>query len=211
MTVLSNFYTNKLKKFYAKNDIGKIYGKSKIIFNKSINNDLNMRFFEGLCSGGLLVTDKISGNGVSDLFKDKLHYIGYKTNHDAINKINYYLKYEKKRTAIAIRGQKLVMKFHTYKHRLSQILFLISKKESREAANCAVIRNMNQHDTSLEYAKIFFIFRKPLRILQLMFIYNYNTELLFLLAKSIARSINVFIPITPQAIKYKFLFLRSKF
>jgi hypothetical protein len=210
-TVLSNFYTNDLKKFYKKNDIGKIYGKSKIIFNKSIKNDLNMRFFEGLCSGGLLVTDKISGNGVNDLFINKLHYISYKTNHDAINKINYYLKYEKKRTAIAIRGQKLVMKFHTYKHRLSQVLLLISKKKSRQAANCAIIRNVNQQDTSLEYAKIFFIFRKPLRILQLMFIYNYNTELLLLLAKAIARSINAFIPFTPQAIKYKFLFLRSKF
>ena len=47
--------------------MGRIYSESKIVLNASINGDLNMRVFEALTSGALLVTDRIE-NGLDTLF-----------------------------------------------------------------------------------------------------------------------------------------------
>jgi hypothetical protein len=200
--VLINFKTNNYKKFYKNNEMGKAYSSSKIIFNKSVNNDLNMRFFEGICSGGLLVTDKIK-NGVNDLFLNKFHYIRYNSAKDAIHKINYYLKNKKVRKLIADRGQKLAMKSHTYKHRLATILNLISQKKYENNFSAAPIKNLNNKNVSMQYAKVFFILTKPLKIAQLMFIYNFNIQIFFLFFKSVLKYLNSIIPMTPGAIRIK--------
>jgi hypothetical protein len=202
--VLKNFKTNNYKKFYKNIEMGKIYSSSKIIFNKSVNNDLNMRFFEGICSGGLLVTDKIK-NGVNDLFLNKFHYIRYNSAKDAIHKINYYLKNEKDRKLIAEQGQKLAMKLHTYKHRLVTILNLISQKKYENNFSAAPIKNLNNQNVSLQYAKVFFILTKPFKIAQLMFIYNFNMQIFFLFFKSVLKYLNSIVPMTPGAIRIKFL------
>jgi hypothetical protein len=72
--VLPNFRTNDFNKFYSPIDMGSIYGKSKIVFNASIREDLNMRFFEALASGALLVTDRIP-EAVGDLFEENVDFI----------------------------------------------------------------------------------------------------------------------------------------
>jgi len=200
--VLTNFKTNNYKKFYKNDEMGKIYSSSKIIFNKSVNNDLNMRFFEGICSGGLLVTDKIK-NGVNDLFLNKFHYISYNSAKDAIHKISYYLKNDKDRKLIAERGQKFAMKSHTYKHRLATILKLVSQKKYGNKFSVAPIKNLNNHNLSLQYAKVFFILTKPFKIAQLMFIYNFNIRVFFLFFKSVLKYLNSVVPMTPGAIRIK--------
>lgn len=40
-------------------------------FNNAINQDLNMRVFEAMCSGSLLVTDRATGSGLEEMFTDK--------------------------------------------------------------------------------------------------------------------------------------------
>lgn len=200
--VLTNFKTNNYKKFYKNDEMGKIYSSSKIIFNKSVNNDLNMRFFEGICSGGLLVTDKIK-NGVNDLFLNKFHYISYNSAKDAIHKISYYLKNDKDRKLIAERGQKLVIKSHTYKRRLATILKLVSQKKYENKFSVAPIKNLNNHNLSLQYARVFFILTKPFKIVQLMFIYNFNLQIFFLFFKSVLKYLNSIVPMTPGAIRVK--------
>jgi len=198
--VMRNFHTNNYKKFYKKKDIGKIYSNSKIVFNKSINNDLNMRFFEGLCSGALLVTDKID-NGVKNLFSERIHYISYKSPNEAIKKIKYYLHNEKKRKLIAYRGHKHVLKHHTYDSRLKALLKIILSKNSENIK--APIKKMKKYELSIEYGKIFSIFRKPERVFQIILIYGPNFKLILLLMKSIGKYINTKIPITPNAIKIR--------
>lgn len=54
-----------------------LYSRSKIVFNKSINNDINMRCFEALGSGAILLTDKITDNGMDELFTKGIHYFEY--------------------------------------------------------------------------------------------------------------------------------------
>lgn len=198
--VMRNFNSNNYKKFYKKKDIGKIYSKSKIVFNKSINNDLNMRFFEGLCSGALLVTDKID-NGVKNLFSEKIHYISYKSSNDAIKKIRFYLHNEKQRKLIAYRGHKHVLKNHTYEVRLKTLLNIILSKNNEN--NKSPIKKMKKYQLSIEYGKIFSIFRKPQRVFQLIFIYGPNFKLILLLIVSIGKFINAKIPISPSAIKVR--------
>ena len=45
--VLPQFATNDVSRSYNPQQMGEVYSRSKIVFNKSINGDLNMRFFEG--------------------------------------------------------------------------------------------------------------------------------------------------------------------
>ena len=201
--VLKNFKTNNYKKFYKKEEIGKIYSSSKIVFNKSINKDLNMRFFEGLCSGALLVTDELKNNVMGNLFSNRYHYISYYSSDDAIKKINYYLKNFSKRELIAKRGKNLVIKSHTYLKRLNTILQITSKKNSKDSVKISPIRKMSPSQLSSEYAKVFLILRKPFRVIQLMFIYNFNFYLIIILFIAICRYINVIFPFTPNAIKNK--------
>jgi len=174
--------------------------KSKIVFNHSINNDLNMRFFEALCSGGLLLTDKIT-NGVQELFAEKFHYVNYRSKKDAIAKINYYLKNEKKRKLIALRGQKSAIKHHTYWHRTKKILDIVYKNKTIK--NIAPVKCLNQIDLSYRYANIFFLLRKPYRILQTIKIYGFSVKVFFYFFLSIIKHINTIVPITPNSLRVK--------
>ena len=49
-------------------EMADVYRKSRIVFNQSVRNDLNMRVFEGMAAGALMVTDAIRRNGLEDLF-----------------------------------------------------------------------------------------------------------------------------------------------
>lgn len=94
--------------------------RCKILFNCSMDNDLNMRVFESISNGRLLLTDKV--NGQDDLFKDGEHYVSFKDWGDLDKKISYYLKHKEEREKIALSGTNYVRATHTYRHRLEQIL-----------------------------------------------------------------------------------------
>lgn len=106
-------------------NIGKVYSLSKIGFNKSGKQDLNMRVFEIMSSGTMLLTDRAS-NGLSELFQDKKHLKVYdKDNLDEI--IEYYLKNNEEREKIAKEGQREVLQKHTYEHRMREIIKKVVK------------------------------------------------------------------------------------
>ncbi len=130
--VLPAFDTNNYARSHTPREMGKIYSRSKIVFNKSINGDLNMRFFEGLAAGALLVTDRI-GNGLDRMGTDGVHYVTYDTADEAIDKIRHYLAHDAEREAIARAGQQLVFASHTYAHRLSEILKIVASQSQARA------------------------------------------------------------------------------
>lgn len=104
-------------------DISKIYSQAKIVVNYNVNNDINMRVFEALCSGSLLLTNEIKNNGFNELFKDKEHLVVYDGSYKNLKeKIEYYLENEEERERIAKNGSELVLKNHTYKHRTDFVL-----------------------------------------------------------------------------------------
>lgn len=97
------------------------YAESKLVFNRSINGDANMRVFEALCSGSCLVTDR-----VPDLdrlgFVDGVHYVGYDNPVGAGAAVHDLLIQDERREQIAAAGRAAVLAKHTYAHRMETLL-----------------------------------------------------------------------------------------
>lgn len=122
LKLLANRYPNS---FIGKADfrlLSNIYSSAKIGFNYSINNDINMRIFEILSCGALLVTNYIRDNGFEELFSDGLNVVTYKDTSKLLKVIDYYLAHDEEREKIAKEGRLLATNLHTYKERLKKIL-----------------------------------------------------------------------------------------
>lgn len=105
-------------------EAAKIYTKSKICLNIAMKEDLNMRCFEVMGSGGFLLTDYVPY--IEELFEDGKHLVLYKSFDEAVDKIKYYLAHDDQREKIAQAGFEEVMKKHTIDHRVKRILEVIS-------------------------------------------------------------------------------------
>ncbi|MGC9054520.1 MAG: glycosyltransferase family protein, partial [Candidatus Hydrogenedens sp.] len=101
-------------------EMGEVYSRSKIVVNSAINYDLNMRVFEGMAGGALLVTDP--ADSILELFEDGKDLVIYENEKDLIEKIRYYLEHKEEREQIARQGQQKVLESHTYYHRCQQII-----------------------------------------------------------------------------------------
>ena len=112
------------------------YAESKLVFNRSINGDANMRVFEAMCSGSCLVTDR-----VPDLdrlgFEEGVHYAGYDTPAEAGEVARALLADNDRRERIAAAGRAAVLEKHTYAHRARIIIekLNLKNKEIKEYVN----------------------------------------------------------------------------
>ena len=121
---------NEIKKHFPNNFIGKkffnemaeIFSQGRIVFNRSVKNDVNMRVFEALSTGSLLLTNNLDENGQGELFEEGKHLVNYNDKSDLIDKIKYYLEHEEEREKLAETGMNYVHKYHTYQHRMAAIL-----------------------------------------------------------------------------------------
>ena len=124
------FILHELRERYTKSYIGyadfrkmgTVYSYSKIGFNYSINNDLNSRIFEIMATGRMLITNNINDSKFLELFKNRENIVVYNNVEELFSLIEYYLKHEDEREAIALKGQNLVLSQHTYLHRAQEIL-----------------------------------------------------------------------------------------
>jgi glycosyltransferase involved in cell wall biosynthesis/predicted SAM-dependent methyltransferase len=101
-------------------ELAKIYARAKIVVNAAVGNDVNMRVFEALASGALLLTD--AAEGLHDLFRDGEHLVVYHSEADLYEKLDYYLAHPAEREAIAAAGRAEVLAKHTYARRMEQML-----------------------------------------------------------------------------------------
>lgn len=97
------------------------FSRCRIVFNEAVNDDLNMRVFEVLCSGSLLITDSAPGSGLTDLFQDNEHLIVF-SEETLVERIQYFLDRPDKRHQIARMGRREALARHTYNHRAKQLL-----------------------------------------------------------------------------------------
>lgn len=109
-------------------EIGEIYSASKIGFNYSIRNDINMRIFEVMSSGTLLLTSQVKDNGFDELFTDRKNIVVYKNKRELLYLLEYYLKNDSQRDAIAQAGYELVTSQHTYRHRVQTMFNYLAFK-----------------------------------------------------------------------------------
>jgi hypothetical protein len=123
--VLPHYRTNEIGKFEPPEQMGRIYSGAKVVFNKSINGDVNMRVFEALASGALLVTDRVE-NGLDDVGIEGVHFVCYDTADQAIAMIDHFLANDAERGKIAAAGQAHAFACHTYAHRVNKVLETIA-------------------------------------------------------------------------------------
>ena len=97
----------------------RIYADSKICFNIALNNDVNMRNWEVLGSGGFLLTKRLPA--LSELLQDGVHCVMWDTLDDAMEKAKYYLEHQEERDKIAKAGYERTIKEHTYEQRFKEI------------------------------------------------------------------------------------------
>lgn len=113
---------------YAQGPYPDIYARSKIVLNEAVKGDLNFRVFEGMISGALMITPRIS-NGMLDLFIDEEDLITYEDGNveEAASKIDFYLRNEELRLKIAESGRRKVQQYHSLSTRARQLSLILDK------------------------------------------------------------------------------------
>ncbi len=106
-------------------EMANVYSASKIVFNRSLRNDINMRVFEALASGSLLITNDLDDNGQSALFQSSKHLVTYQNADEMLELIDYYLTHDEEREQIAAASREEVLAHHTYQHRMQKILDVV--------------------------------------------------------------------------------------
>ena len=101
-------------------DAAKKFSQSRIILNEAVQDDLNMRVFEGLACKKLLLTEDVPD--LHKHFKDGEHLVTFKTVDEAVEKARYYLDHTEDRERIAKAGYEEFLAHHTYMHRAKEIL-----------------------------------------------------------------------------------------
>ncbi|HTU23475.1 MAG TPA: glycosyltransferase [Gemmataceae bacterium] len=108
-------------------DMARAYSESRLVFNRSIRNDVNMRVFEAAACGSLLVTNDLSDKGQQELLRAGEHLIVYSEAEEMLDKMAYYLCHEEEREAIAAAGRAAVLQQHTYRHRMERLLATVER------------------------------------------------------------------------------------
>lgn len=111
----------------------KIYSAARIVLclhyssnGKYPCNQASPRVYEALACGAFLLCD--DQKDVISLFEDGKHLVIFKDAEDLKKKIAYYLANPVKRAAIAAAGREEVLKKHTYRHRMEEVLRVYDKK-----------------------------------------------------------------------------------
>ncbi|MDB5388449.1 MAG: wbbL 5 [Planctomycetaceae bacterium] len=103
-------------------ELAKIYSACRIGFNRSIINDVNMRVFETLGCGAMLVTNDLRDNGQEEILQSDRHVVTYGEDSELLDKLRFYLTHDKEREKIAQAGHMEVIARHTYLHRMQALL-----------------------------------------------------------------------------------------
>ena len=107
----------------------RVFHQSKIVFNKSVRGELNMRTFEALATRGFLLTDRQQGMDLIGL-TDGVHAALYDSPEEMVDKALWYLKpaQDALRRRIAWAGWEWYLANHSYWHRARTLLELLGHK-----------------------------------------------------------------------------------
>ncbi len=100
-----------------------VFRQSKINLNitlRSIKSGIPLRAMDIMGSGGFLLSNFQSD--FLDYFVPGEDFVYYESKEDLIQKVDYYLKHDDERTAIAQNGYDRIVNGHTYRHRVREML-----------------------------------------------------------------------------------------
>lgn len=101
------------------------YAASLVGLNASMNGDLNMRVFEILAGGAVLLTDRLApASGLTDLLKEDRDFVGYSTLPELLDKASALIGRPADAATIAANGASWFREHFTEKHRRQAFLDL---------------------------------------------------------------------------------------
>ncbi|QWD23665.1 glycosyltransferase [Polynucleobacter paneuropaeus] len=203
---LGAFKSNDYLTYTPPRQMIKIYQRSKIVINASIKGDLNMRVFEAMGAGALLITDRIE-NGLTELFSEGVHYIGYSELEEAQENIAIYLADEQLRVKISNEGTKLVMANHLYWNRWISMMHIHSNSNP-----VRTVSNFSEQRVRKITLEVLIALRSPKEFMKVIGRYGFHYEVIRYFFLSNLRLLNTVIPITPNALikRFELLLGRSK-
>lgn len=112
-------------------DAARLYGEAQIVFNCSLNGDINMRVFEVLAAGGCLVTDRLSPQaGLEEIFEDGKHLASYTEEAELISLLRRLLANPLLALSLAEEGHRAYWQNHAPEIRKEQMLaFALNGRE----------------------------------------------------------------------------------
>jgi hypothetical protein len=120
----SRFRTNDWSESHTIEGVAGIYRRSRIVVNigrDDFPQDANLRVFEALASGALLLTPL--PNELTSLgFVPDVHFVGFHDEAELHRLVPYYLNDENARLRIAQAGRTETLRHHTYDHRVDTLL-----------------------------------------------------------------------------------------
>jgi hypothetical protein len=146
-TLSARFTMNDVERTYSAGEMAELYGNSRIVVNVSRDDwplDANMRCFEAMAAGALLVT-RVPTELTELGFRAGVHFAGYYDGDDISDVVARYLARDDERLAIAERGHELVVREHTYDARVATILSAVSENTHAPARNWPPVRAWRRH------------------------------------------------------------------
>ena len=148
-----HFKMNDVYKYYNTEEMSTVYKQSKIVVNISRDDypqDANLRCFEVMAGGALLVTKKPTE--LEELgFIEGTHYVTYIKDTEINSLVQFYLEHEEQRLTISEKARTLILDNHTYDNRVKTILDLIAQDNGQLFAPSRHWDKVKVHETYFHY------------------------------------------------------------
>ena len=148
-----HFKMNDTDRYYTPEEMAQVYKQSKVVVNLSRDDylqDANLRCFEVMASGALLITPKPTE--LSEIgFIEGIHYVTFQTEAEMYESVRYYLEQEQEREEIAQAARSLVMQKHTYDARVQTILDTLNQNQGKFFAPARHWDKAKVHTIYLKY------------------------------------------------------------
>lgn len=132
----AQFCTNDWSRTYTVEEVANVYRRSRIVVNigrDDFPQDANLRVFEVLASGALLITS-LPTELVQLGFQDGVHFVGYRDPSELNELVRKYLDDESLSNRIGGRARSLVLGEHTYNRRVDQLLARLAQSGNQKLA-----------------------------------------------------------------------------
>jgi len=144
------FRTNDLSRSHTPAEVAEIYRRSRIVVNVGRDDypqDANLRVFEALASGALLITSLPTELTLLG-FQEGVHFVGYEKDSEILPLVRKMLERDNERTSIGSAARAKVLREHTYDNRAQSLLDRLSAPVPERVAPA---RNWPEHRARFIY------------------------------------------------------------
>jgi tetratricopeptide (TPR) repeat protein len=125
LNLLGNHFNLKIfsgDPFLSPAETAAVYNQSKLVLNENLFPSVNLRLFEAMACGTVVLTEE-NDVGLTNLFTDQKHILTYNS-ENIIEKTDKYLNSKSTLDRIASRSSQLIIEKHSLKVRAEQLLQL---------------------------------------------------------------------------------------